>query len=335
MSNGSLTKIGTADKAPSQTPSGNNSAIVGAGSSSSGNGVSPANASMSSTDQNRKRSMGSTALGGMQASPISFQGNGTDDLSGLFSPSIFANASRSNSSDYAFPVVDKPTPPGTKQSGAETSSASNVTSHKHRASSTSITASPSVSSISHAGMDSSCGTTPEPTANSPEQHKPTESTLNTINEESGPRNNVKDRNSFCDEWATACGNTANPVPRSTSQATSAPEPPSSVISSPGTGINGINIMAQQNGGQFDPVLFGDYRDTQNELFNNDFFSDSFWNQDYSTPFNMPVELSPLPKKDLMQQVEEQQNAGDNEIVPGEDPKQYMTCDKLWLVSLPQ
>lgn len=105
----------------------------------------------------------------------------------------------------------------------------------------------------------------------------------------------------------------------------------SVAKSPATDVNGIDWMAQQNGGQFDPVLFGDYRDTQNDLLSNDFFSDAFLSQDFNTPFNMPEELSPSePKKDLMKQVEEQQNAGGEEVVPGE-PKQFLTCDKIWSV----
>lgn len=334
MSNGSLAKIGNPNKNPSRTPSGNVSGVIRAGSAGSSNGKSPVNSSISPLDQNRRPSTGSTLMGGMQFSPTSFHGSGVEELSGLFGPSIHASASRSNSSDYMFPTIDKSTPNGTKQSSTEPSSASNVASYKHRASSTSITASPSVSSISHAGMDSSCVTTPEASANSPEHHKPSEGTLNTISEESAPRKSVGDRNSFCDKWATACGNTMNPVPVAMSQSNGTSAPPSSVMKSPASDINGFDMMARQNGGHFDPVLFGDYRDTQNDLFNGDFFSDAFLTQDFNTPFNVPEEISPSPKNDLMQQVEAQQNSGGNEVVPGEDTKQYLTCEKLWLVSSP-
>lgn len=86
-------------------------------------------------------------------------------------------------------------------------------------------------------------------------------------------------------------------------------------------------MAQQNGGQFDPILFGDYRDTQNDLFTNEFFNDAFLNQDFTTPFNMPEEPGVSPKKDLMQQVEDQQNAGNNEVAREES--QMLDCSKLW------
>ena len=107
-----------------------------------------------------------------------------------------------------------------------------------------------------------------------------------------------------------------------------PAHPNETVSKPNN-TNGIDWMAQQNGGQFDPVLFGGYRDTQNDLFTNEFFDDAFLNQDFSTPFNMPEEVSDSPKKDLMQQVDDQRDAGDDEKVPGDQPKQFLTCDKLW------
>ncbi len=108
--------------------------------------------------------------------------------------------------------------------------------------------------------------------------------------------------------------------------------PSSVNKSPSSDVNGIDWLARQNGGLFDPELFGDYRDTQNDLLNSDFFSEAFLNQDFNTPFNMPEDLTPVePKKDLMQQVEDQKEAEHDEIVPA-GPGEYLTCDKLWLVS---
>lgn len=118
-----------------------------------------------------------------------------------------------------------------------------------------------------------------------------------------------------------------------SQTNDASAPPSSAAQPTAANVNGIDFMARQNGGNFDPVLFGDYRETQTDLFNNEFFNEAFLNQDFTTPFNMPDNISPPPKTDLMQQVETQQNSGDNEVVPGEDPKQFLTCEKLWLVYL--
>ena len=181
-------------------------------------------------------------------------------------------------------------------------------------------------------MDSSTGTTPEPFFDTQEYRKPTEGTLNTINEETAPKRPAEDKRTFCDEWANACGNTLDPVPRAMSQPENALVPPSSFMKSPSNEVNGIDWMARQNGGQFDPELFGDYRDTQTDLLNSDFFSDAFLNQDFNTPFNMPEDLAlEEPKTNLMQQVEEQKDAEHEEIVPA-DSEHYLTCDKVWFVS---
>ncbi|KAL8768842.1 MAG: hypothetical protein Q9209_005023 [Squamulea sp. 1 TL-2023] len=325
MSNGSLAKVGAPTKPPSRPPSGNTTNITRAGSASSGNGRSPINGVISPTSQNGSSSLGSISMAGNQASPTGYQGNGTEDLNGLFSPSILESASRSNSSDYMFPVTKRPATAMTKQVNTDGPAASN----KQRASSSSITASPSVSSISHAGMDSSCVTTPEHSSDSQEYRKPTEATLNTINEETAPRVPAEEKRTFCNDWATACGNSLNPVPAGMSQAEGGSTLPSSVMMSPSNDVNGIDWMARQNGGQFDPELFGDYRDTQNDLLNSDFFSEAFLNQDFNTPFNMPENLSPEePKRDLMQQVDEQKEGGHDEVVSA-GSKQYLTCDKLW------
>ncbi|KAL8715769.1 MAG: hypothetical protein Q9220_000436 [cf. Caloplaca sp. 1 TL-2023] len=329
MSNGSIAKVGTPYKNISRTPSGNTVGPTRAVSSSSGNGRSPATSSLSPVNQNRTSSMGSISMGGMQASPTGFPGSGVEELNGLFSPSILESVSRSNSIDYMFPTTNNTASQGASQTSKEASNSQHSSSNGHRASSASITASPSVSSVSHGGMDSSCGTTPEPSADSPGTRKASEGTLNTINEEAGPQKSFDNKRFFCDEWATACGNTINPVPRTMSQQGSTPALPSSMTNNPASDINGIDWMARQNGGQFDPVLFNDYRDTQDDLISNEFFSDAFLNQDFSTPFNMPDEtISSEPKKDLMQHVEEAQNGGSDEVVPA-DPQQFLTCDKLW------
>ena len=111
--------------------------------------------------------------------------------------------------------------------------------------------------------------------------------------------------------------------------------PSSVMKSPVSETNGIDWMAQQNGGLFDPVLFGDYRDPQDNILNNGFFNDAFLLQDdFTTPFNTNTATvaSPAPKRDLMKEVELQQNGGpDEDLAAKEAPKQYLGCDKLWYV----
>ncbi|KAL8956752.1 MAG: hypothetical protein Q9183_006228, partial [Haloplaca sp. 2 TL-2023] len=300
MSNGSLAKVGTPRKPPSRTSSGNANAFVRDGSSNSNNGLSPVNNGTSPINPNRTSSQGSTSMSGVQGSPAALQGNGMGDLSGLFSPSILASVSRSNSADYTFPNNPRSGSLGMKSASGDSPSVTNSGSSTNRASSKSITASPSISSVSHGGMDSSCGTTPEPSGDSQEHRKSTEGNLKTINEES--ITSKDDKRTFCDEWATACGNSTNPVPQSMSQPQGLMGQTYGAAKSPAADINGIDWMAQQNGGQFDPLLFGDYRDSQNDILSNDFFSDAFLNQDFNTPFNMPEDFSPTePKKDLMQQ----------------------------------
>ena len=103
--------------------------------------------------------------------------------------------------------------------------------------------------------------------------------------------------------------------------------------SPSVDINGIDWMAQQNGGAFDPVLFGDYRDPQDNIINNnafgDFFNDAFPAQDFGTPYYTG---EAPPKRDLMQEVEVSQNANPSEVGPKDNKKQAVGCDKLWFVS---
>ena len=99
--------------------------------------------------------------------------------------------------------------------------------------------------------------------------------------------------------------------------------------------NGFNWLAQQNGGGFDPVLFGDYRESQAAVVSQDFgtfFNDAFPLPDLGSPqhnFN-EVAPSPAPKTDLIKQVDDAQQ-GDEESVPGNDRGKLMACGKIWYV----
>jgi len=112
--------------------------------------------------------------------------------------------------------------------------------------------------------------------------------------------------------------------------------------SPANDLNGIDWLAQQNGGQFDPVLFGDYRDPQDNIMNTnlgDFFNDAFLTQDFSTPFNTgEITLSPQPvpqqepaapaTPDPIKQCDVAQYANDD---PSAKSSKFLSCDKVWLV----
>lgn len=104
----------------------------------------------------------------------------------------------------------------------------------------------------------------------------------------------------------------------------------------GADINGIDWLAQQNGGQFDPVLFGDYRDSQENVLNSawgEYFNDAFPSpQDFNSPYNTgEVSEPPLQqhdKRDLMKEIEAQQNGGIEFFGSHESPTQYLYCEKL-------
>ncbi|KAJ8063174.1 hypothetical protein OCU04_008413 [Sclerotinia nivalis] len=160
--------------------------------------------------------------------------------------------------------------------------------------------SPSASSQSNNGASSSCGTSPEPTNMQSPYNKAIDSTLTTIGEEN------------------TCGNS-----------NSAPGNVEPVVFD----VNGIDWFAQQNNNQFDPQLFGDYREPQNNILSNDhyalddgFFADAFDIPDFNSPFNVPTPTTTA--KDLVQQIDEKQNE-DNEVVPGEDRSTMLSCNTIW------
>ncbi len=102
--------------------------------------------------------------------------------------------------------------------------------------------------------------------------------------------------------------------------------------SPAPMLGGIDFFANQNGGQFDPALFGDYRDTQNAIigdgdFTNGFFNDAFLNTGYGSPFHFG-DTPAVQKSNPLEEIERIQN-GEEEVVPGEDPSSMLNCHKIW------
>ncbi len=161
MSNGSLAKVGSP---PNQHFSANGVlAVLRTNSSGSVSANSP-------TSLNSSSKIGSSDYGVFQT-PSNTLINDYQDLNGLFSPSILEAATRSNSSDY------------TNHNNGRQASSGDSYGNLNRGSTISIVTSPSASSASNHGLDSSCGTTPEPSAGSPDSRKASEPTLNTINEE--------------------------------------------------------------------------------------------------------------------------------------------------------
>ena len=220
--------------------------------------------------------------------------------------------------------------------------------------------SPSASSISQfGGANSSCGTSPEPSHNSPANQNKDQ-----VNEQGYVCRGGSDGEvSFCEKLNMACGNPRNPVPRAlstggtsksnglpaqttTTAATLAtktkPEPK---VTSTGDTFKGIDYFANQNGGGFDPVLFGDYRDSQTAIVGDGDFTGGFFNDalpsavEIGSPFNwdtsMATGLTPaVQKQNPMDEAIKHADAiaegnEEDEVVPGDDVNSMLTCHSIW------
>lgn len=80
--------------------------------------------------------------------------------------------------------------------------------------------------------------------------------------------------------------------------------------------------------QFDPQLFGGYREPQQNVLSNG-FDDTFFTEaismDFTTPYFAPSPAAP-PKKDLMSQIDEEKNEDHTEL---SGDGQVLTCNKIW------
>ncbi|KAL9130074.1 MAG: hypothetical protein Q9217_001633 [Psora testacea] len=329
LSNGSMAKTSTLSQADRSQEPYSKPAGARNNSSSSTTAISP-------TSSDRPLTSPVNETGTYQASPNGlnrFNDSRLDGLTKLFSPSILETASRSNSGDYMSYGGAQSTASRGGQGSFSSNSGAGPASKVARAYSASTMNSPG-SSMSHAGLDSSYGSTPESSVDSPDNGKASEGVLNTISEKEAAHNKNGGKKQLCDALATACGNTIKPVLPMLSESNN-PSVPSTVLKSPVSDINGIDWMAQQNGGQFDPVLFGDYRDPQDNILNtfDDFFNDAFPTQDFASPYNTGDAPTPEPKRDLMKEIQVRQDGGEDEVVPAERPPQYLECDKLWSAAI--
>jgi len=113
----------------------------------------------------------------------SLDGTAVEDLTGLFSPSILQNVSRSSSLDYISSKGQNLAAAQNSRRSTTSSNSQNSVPQLSSGSMSSINTSPSASSVSQHGPGSSCGTSPEPGSYSPTNGKTADSNLNTINEE--------------------------------------------------------------------------------------------------------------------------------------------------------
>lgn len=161
------------------------------------------------------------------------------------------------------------------------------------------TSSPSASSQSQGGPSSSCGTSPEPVNQSPMGFKPVD-TMATIGEEQTT-------------WPSGEGG--------------------SLFS--GIEPNSFDWLAQQNGGQFDPELFGAYREPQENVLANANYDDGFFKDALDAEFFLPYNMAPSPastKKNLIDQIDAAQNLDAN-VVTKPDPANpgKLDCNDVWYV----
>ena len=98
----------------------------------------------------------------------------------------------------------------------------------------------------------------------------------------------------------------------------------------------LDWLSQQNGGQFDPQLFGDYREPQNNILANPTFDDTFFNDafdiDFTTPYNMASNSPQPPKKNICDEIDAQKEHDDLPVtvVNGK----LLTCNNIWYVTAP-
>ena len=179
--------------------------------------------------------------------------------------------------------------------------------------------SPSSSSDSHNSHDpTSCNTSPEPTANSC----------------GGACGYIDGEKTFCEQLGLACGNKNNPVPAIRRAESQTPNEQQTNEPQAHPQLSDIDWFSQQSGAQFDPLLFGDWREPQDSLFSQefgDFFNDAYTNMaevDNGSERNGGQTSS--KNNDLISQIDKQQEADDEEVVPGEK-SQLLSCNKIWYV----
>ncbi|KAL2264800.1 hypothetical protein VTJ83DRAFT_7310 [Remersonia thermophila] len=173
------------------------------------------------------------------------------------------------------------TPPLT--GGRATNGSSGSVDSQYNASAAISTSSPSASSNSHmGGTNSSCGTSPEPLTQSPLGFKPVD-TLGTIGEEGPSLSNP----------TQGLGHFADPT------------------------LTDFSQWLPSTDFQFDPQVFGDYRDPQDNSFTYGFddglFNNDLVDADFFTPYNLPPS-SPAaqPKQDLISQIDAAKEADEGE-----------------------
>ena len=245
----------------------------------------------------------------------------TDPLSGLFSPSALDRMT-SSPSDYSSSNAVMGATNQNHRRSLESSAPFLNGGANH-----SMTGSPSASSVSQHGPGSSCGTSPEPSNHSPMNGQAKDNGLNTINEERSHQSGSNTEVSFNDNLDLAFDNISNTIPRSTPYPT-----PTSMAKAPGPDVNGIDWLAQQNGGAFNPELFDNYREPQDAIAGGDlsgFFDEAaFAMPDFSSPFNFGNDSPQTPEKEFFQDMGRKSSAAES-LPKSPDRSKMLNCNSIW------
>ena len=248
--------------------------------------------------------------------------NGTDPFGDLFSPSILKGAAVDANGSYFNNGTN-----GTKNTndvnGGDSTAGLNRVFQFNSTGSTSDSASPSNSSGSqwNANANSSCGTSPEPSYDSPANKS---KGIETINEN---------------------GILADPSPMLSDGQFGA--------------LNGYSVPSLDS---FDPVLFGDYRDTQDAILGGGDFTGGFFDDalnpapfDMASPSNLfgilqsPQQMNssltvpngaanaPSPSKNLMAEMDKARDGGDDDYglpisaTQRTESGKLISCNNIWSV----
>ncbi|RMZ91545.1 hypothetical protein DV736_g1202, partial [Chaetothyriales sp. CBS 134916] len=256
------------------------------------------------------------------------QSGSVDSLSNLFSPSILESARHSSFNSYF----------SQNHTSAQNAAVSN--------SSLSNTNSPTSSSESH-HTASSIGTSPEPSLSSPANKLLDGGTaLMTINE-TQTESSVFGKDELCKQLSRSCGCSDDPIPPILNMGLKTSNELSlgfgtmanatADFNASGFDPNAFNLIASQpNHVEFDPVLFGDYRESQDNILSQDFgsfFNDAYPLPDLGSPTHNFNDVSAdqlvsaqAARAVLLKQVEAA-NEGNEEVVP--DNERPMSCNKIW------
>lgn len=271
------------------------------------------------------------------ASTLPQMNGGNDPFGDLFSPSILKSASV----DGYFPESQNDNSPSnalqnyTGDNGGDSTSGLNRVFQFNGGSNASDSTSPSASSSSQwngNGANSSCGTSPEPSHES-------------------PANKDKSAETFCDKINPKRQQSS--LSQQTDFSSSNQTGLNAMFGLPNTDFSNVSSM-----GNFDPVLFGDYRDSNDAIvgtgdFSGGFFDDALNSQqfDYGSPSNLfgilqsPQQThaslnsnvnasnSAAPSKNLMAEVEKTCGGGDDDYgLPTkktESNGKLISCNNIW------